>query len=186
MTMVLKKATPAHPTRSIEDDTVVAMDPTTHQLLAYENAPKSKKVRHDESAACACVCVCLERAGQHTHRQHTCTHNISPAHRSPLTSRQFKLSSDLLGKSNVQLRYDLLDCHIDVCSPEVLASFVDNPDYMGAPKSGTAFVLCVSVCCAGMSVCVCMYFAVCYNTCTLWVLCRVLCVPVRFCVLTSP
>lgn len=43
--MVLKKATPAHPTRSIEDDTVVALDPTTGQLLAYENAPKSKKVR---------------------------------------------------------------------------------------------------------------------------------------------
>ena len=32
-------------------------------------------------------------------------------------------------RSRVQLRYDLLDCHIDVCSPEVMIQIADNYDY---------------------------------------------------------
>jgi len=33
------------------------------------------------------------------------------------------------GHCNVQIRYDLLDTHIDICSPEVLLKFTDNFDY---------------------------------------------------------
>eukprot|EP00937_MAST-01D_sp_MAST-1D-sp2_P006801 g6801.t1 len=33
------------------------------------------------------------------------------------------------GHANVQFRYDLLDTHIDICSPEVLVQFSDNFDY---------------------------------------------------------
>eukprot|EP01133_Synstelium_polycarpum_P012112 gene12112-14168_t len=41
-----------------------------------------------------------------------------------------KLASDLFGKHpSVQIRYDLIDCHIDICSPEVLALFHDNFDF---------------------------------------------------------
>jgi translation initiation factor eIF-2B subunit epsilon len=29
----------------------------------------------------------------------------------------------------VQIRYDLLDCRIDICAPEVLLLFADNFDY---------------------------------------------------------
>ncbi|KYQ96662.1 bacterial transferase hexapeptide repeat-containing protein [Tieghemostelium lacteum] len=34
----------------------------------------------------------------------------------------------------VQLRYDLIDCHIDICSPEVLALFHDNFDFLDIRK----------------------------------------------------
>ncbi|EGC31039.1 hypothetical protein DICPUDRAFT_40532 [Dictyostelium purpureum] len=30
---------------------------------------------------------------------------------------------------SIQMRYDLIDCHIDICSPEVLALFIDNFDF---------------------------------------------------------
>ncbi|EFA81106.1 bacterial transferase hexapeptide repeat-containing protein [Heterostelium album PN500] len=40
------------------------------------------------------------------------------------------LSTDLFQKHpSIQLRYDLIDCHIDICSPEVLALFNDNFDF---------------------------------------------------------
>ncbi|KAF2071925.1 hypothetical protein CYY_006762 [Polysphondylium violaceum] len=35
---------------------------------------------------------------------------------------------------SVQLRYDLIDCHIDICSPEVLALFNDNFDFTDIRK----------------------------------------------------
>ncbi|GAM26644.1 hypothetical protein SAMD00019534_098190 [Acytostelium subglobosum LB1] len=40
------------------------------------------------------------------------------------------LSSELFTKHpSIQLRYDLIDCHIDICSHEVLALFSDNFDF---------------------------------------------------------
>ncbi len=37
MTMIFKKAAPIHPSRSFEDNTVIAIHPETGQLLHYEN-----------------------------------------------------------------------------------------------------------------------------------------------------
>ena len=38
MTLVMKEAAPAHPIRAVDDDTVVALVPSTSQLLLYQNA----------------------------------------------------------------------------------------------------------------------------------------------------
>ena len=45
-----------------------------------------------------------------------------------------KVSLDLstfTEQPSVQFRYDLLDCRIDICSPQVLWIFQDNFDYQG-------------------------------------------------------
>ena len=45
-------------------------------------------------------------------------------------SGTFGLSLDLLKEhAQLEFRYDLLDCNIDICSPEVLIHFSDNYDY---------------------------------------------------------
>ncbi|CAN0402928.1 unnamed protein product, partial [Ectocarpus sp. 13 AM-2016] len=41
----------------------------------------------------------------------------------------------------LQLRSDLLDCHVDVCSPEVLVQLSDNFDYQVRPASFAAGTL---------------------------------------------
>jgi len=84
MTMVLKKTLPNHRTRSLEDDTMVGIDPTTRQLVVYENARENNNVKLDTE-------VFLE-------------HN------------------------NIEMRYDLLDCYIDVCSPEVHKKDSNKPN----------------------------------------------------------
>eukprot|EP00041_Stephanoeca_diplocostata_P024277 m.609939 g.609939 ORF g.609939 m.609939 type:complete len:763 (+) comp22493_c0_seq2:199-2487(+) len=43
---------------------------------------------------------------------------------------QFAFSSSIFASStNVDMRYDLMDCHISLCSPEVLMRFTDEFDY---------------------------------------------------------
>ena len=43
---------------------------------------------------------------------------------------RFAFSSHIFASStNVDLRYDLIDCHISLCSPEVLMRFTDEFDY---------------------------------------------------------
>lgn len=61
--------------RSLEDDTIVALDGKTNRLLQFENSRESKSVA---------------------------------------------ISADVFAEhQEVDLRYDLIDCHIDICSPEV-------------------------------------------------------------------
>eukprot|EP00026_Physarum_polycephalum_P004385 Phypoly_transcript_04403.p1 GENE.Phypoly_transcript_04403~~Phypoly_transcript_04403.p1 ORF type:complete len:529 (+),score=70.14 Phypoly_transcript_04403:24-1610(+) len=90
MTMVFKQAGPTHQSRSLEDDTIVAIDGSTQQLLQYENSRESKSVV----------------VGSEVFAEH----------------------------SEVDLRYDLIDCHIDICAPEVLFIFTDNFDYQDIRK----------------------------------------------------
>eukprot|EP00941_MAST-03F_sp_MAST-3F-sp1_P005861 g5861.t1 len=85
MTMVMKTAAPAHPTREIADDLVVIMDVDNNQILGFENDDTSPTVT-------------LLRD---SHREH----------------------------SRIAVRHDLLDCNIDVLSPEVLLQFSENYDY---------------------------------------------------------
>ena len=45
------------------------------------------------------------------------------------TCVSFPDASSFKEHPRVRVRYDLLDCHVDVCSPEMLASIADNYDY---------------------------------------------------------
>ena len=40
------------------------------------------------------------------------------------------LQEILSGEREIELRYDLLDCHISICSPQVPTLFTDNFDYL--------------------------------------------------------
>ncbi len=85
MTCVYKEAKPHHPTRSSEDDILIAVNTEDGRLLHCEK-PKSKKKL-----------------------------NI------PATIFE--------ENSNVDIRYDVLDCHVSVCAPVVPQLFSDNFDY---------------------------------------------------------
>jgi len=85
MTVVYKKASPDHRTRSKEDDILVAFNSSDHRLLHCEKIKKKKKM----------------------------TIPIS----------MFE------GKKQVDLHYDLLDCHVSICSPIIPQLFSDNFDY---------------------------------------------------------
>ncbi|KAN0040593.1 hypothetical protein ACTA71_008931 [Dictyostelium dimigraforme] len=49
--------------------------------------------------------------------------------------KRSSISVELFKKHpSIQMRYDLIDCHIDICSPEVLALFNDNFDFADIRK----------------------------------------------------
>lgn len=85
MTVVYKKASPDHRTRSKEDDILVAFNSSDHRLLHCEKIKKKKKMTI------------------------------------PLSLFE--------GKRQVDLHYDLLDCHVSICSPQIPQLFSDNFDY---------------------------------------------------------
>ena len=85
MTCVYKEAKPHHPTRSSEDDILIAMNIESGRLLHCEKPKNKKKL------------------------------NI------PATIFE--------ENSNVDIRYDVLDCHVSVCGPLVPQLFSDNFDY---------------------------------------------------------
>eukprot|EP01137_Pigoraptor_chileana_P005673 Opistho-2@49062 len=82
MTMVLKQADPGHRTRSLEEDTVIAVG-ESQRLLSYQRGEEEARI--------------------------------------PLEVFE--------NASEVQVRYDLLDTHICVCSVQVPFLFTDNFDY---------------------------------------------------------
>jgi len=85
MTIVMKTASQNHPTRSLDDDTVVGVNKETGQLLLYDDDVDQNNVSIDVTL--------------------------------------FEDNPEL------QIRYDLMDSHIDICSPEVLMLFQDNFDW---------------------------------------------------------
>ncbi|KAN0040851.1 hypothetical protein ACTFIV_003387 [Dictyostelium citrinum] len=51
------------------------------------------------------------------------------------SKKKSSISVELFKKHpSIQMRYDLIDCHIDICSPEVLALFNDNFDFADIRK----------------------------------------------------
>ncbi|KAM9976101.1 hypothetical protein ACTFIR_009942 [Dictyostelium discoideum] len=51
------------------------------------------------------------------------------------SKKKSSISVELFQKHpSIQMRYDLIDCHIDICSPEVLALFNDNFDFADIRK----------------------------------------------------
>ena len=85
MTCVYKEAKPHHPTRSSEDDILIAINTLDKRLLHCEK-PKSKK-----------------KLGI----------PVSIFEENP----------------NVDIRYDVLDCHVSICAPCIPQLFSDNFDY---------------------------------------------------------
>jgi len=85
MTVVYKKASPDHRTRSKEDDILVAFNSSDHRLLHCEKIKKKKRMT--------------------------------------IPLNMFE------GKKQVDLHYDLLDCHVSICSPIIPQLFSDNFDY---------------------------------------------------------
>lgn len=49
--------------------------------------------------------------------------------------RRFLLDDDLLAKAEIDIRGDLLDCYIDICTPDVLGLWTDNFDYKSIRSS---------------------------------------------------
>lgn len=43
--------------------------------------------------------------------------------------KRFHLDDDLLARAEIDIRGDLLDCYIDICTPDVLGLWTDNFDY---------------------------------------------------------
>lgn len=86
MTCVYKKANPNHPTRSSEDDVLIATNSADGRLLHCEK-PKNK-------------------------------------------TKRFNIPVSIFEENpDVEIRYDVLDCHISVCAPSVPQLFSDNFDY---------------------------------------------------------
>lgn len=85
MTCVYKEAKPHHPTRSSEDDILIAVNAQDGRLLHCEKPRNKKKL------------------------------NI------PMSIFE--------ENSNVDIRYDILDCHVSICDPTVPQLFSDNFDY---------------------------------------------------------
>ena len=86
MTCVYKKANPNHPTRSSEDDILIATNSVDGRLLHCEK-PKSK-------------------------------------------TKRFNIPVSIFEENpDVEVRYDVLDCHISICAPSVPQLFSDNFDY---------------------------------------------------------
>lgn len=89
MTCVYKKANPNHPTRSSEDDVLIATNSVDGRLLHCEK-PRSK-------------------------------------------TKRFNIPVSIFEENpDVEVRYDVLDCHISVCAPSVPQLFSDNFDYQSS------------------------------------------------------
>lgn len=85
MTCVYKEAKPRHPTRSSEDDILIAVNALDGRLLHCEKPKNRKKLSIP----------------------------VSIFEENP----------------NVDIRYDVLDCHVSICAPTIPQLFADNFDY---------------------------------------------------------
>ncbi|KAF9942349.1 hypothetical protein BGZ67_002072 [Mortierella alpina] len=91
MTMVLKKASPLHRSRSVGDGAVFVLDQDSEECLHYQPVKAFKTTRQD---------------------------------------RRMTMNMEVFDKHpEVQIRNDLIDCQIDICSVEVPALFTENFDY---------------------------------------------------------
>ncbi|KAF9288295.1 hypothetical protein BGZ68_000499 [Mortierella alpina] len=91
MTMVLKKASPLHRSRSVGDGSLFVLDQDSKECLHYQPVKAFKTTRQD---------------------------------------RRMTMNMEVFDKHpEVQIRNDLIDCQIDICSVEVPALFTENFDY---------------------------------------------------------
>lgn len=106
--MVCQRSGRWHRTRGLADDTMMALSSTDNQLLYFEN---------------------LNSPTMESQEHHT-SYSVSKLTPHDFSSQLIALPVELLQQnSQVKLRYDLHDCHISICSPEVLSLFTDNFDW---------------------------------------------------------
>ncbi|KAF9929030.1 hypothetical protein FBU30_001939 [Linnemannia zychae] len=91
MTMVLKKASPQHRSRSVGDGSLFVLDQGSKECLHYQPVKAFKRTRED---------------------------------------RRMIMDMEIFEKHpEIQIRNDLIDCQVDICSVEVPALFTENFDY---------------------------------------------------------
>ncbi|KAF9082310.1 hypothetical protein BGX29_002227 [Mortierella sp. GBA35] len=91
MTMVLKKASPQHRSRSVGDGSLFVLDQGSKECLHYQPVKAFKSTRED---------------------------------------RRMTMNMEIFDKHpEIQIRNDLIDCQVDICSVEVPALFTENFDY---------------------------------------------------------
>ena len=94
-----------------ECNLVVALDPTINRVLHYDEQPSPGVTRSGGGGGGGGEGGSAEKSAQS---------------KLPPVALDASLFSD---HTNVQVRTDLLDCHVDICAPEVLYLFTDNFDY---------------------------------------------------------
>ena len=106
MTSIYKKLSPGHRTRSRLAHPVLVLDGASSRLIGYEEIdPVEFWLR---PSACA----------------------PNGSKKRTKTALSFPFNTELLdAHSHIDLRYDLVDTHVDLCSLEVLALFTENFDY---------------------------------------------------------
>ncbi|KAI1312621.1 hypothetical protein EDD11_002930 [Mortierella claussenii] len=91
MTMVLKRASPQHRSRSVGDGSLFVLDQASKECLHYQPVKAFKSTRQD---------------------------------------RRMTMDMEIFEKHpEIQIRNDLMDCQVDICSVEVPALFTENFDY---------------------------------------------------------
>ncbi|KAJ1973973.1 translation initiation factor eIF-2B epsilon subunit, GEF, partial [Dimargaris verticillata] len=109
--MDLAKALEAHKDRKTEDKNSIMT------MVVKEASPDHQTRGHQDAI------YAINPASQQ------CVHFV-PSRQGLTTAKSISLSVELLAKHpELELRYDLMDCQIDICSVEVPALFTENFDY---------------------------------------------------------
>lgn len=119
MTMVLKECSPFHRSRERCENGIFAIDPQTGECLAYEPV---------ESENLGSIGICVSSLLTSNHGG---SGGISNGTTLSSTASSSSTSS---GRQGLQIRYDLMDCQIDICSANVLALYTENFDYQDVRK----------------------------------------------------
>ncbi|PGH26578.1 hypothetical protein AJ80_01707 [Polytolypa hystricis UAMH7299] len=99
MTMILREVGMSHRTRPSSASPVFFIDPTQDRCLHYEEMQGRRRA------------------------------NSNSSHRGRVTSH-LTIEPELLAEhAEIDIRHDLLDCRIDICTPEVLGLWADSFDY---------------------------------------------------------
>lgn len=151
MTIITMPANPGHRTRERCESGIWSIEPVSGELLAYEQMECESDVQiglqlsldtiHAAAAtasSCSSALMLLADSQDKEQSKHHCQSskkkNSSAASASPNSSNTTSLPSaaHAIAKSipkEVRVRFDLIDCGIDICSPHVLALFTENFDY---------------------------------------------------------
>jgi len=123
MTLVLRGGmSEMHRRRLGESGLVVAVDPSSHRLLKFEEQPSSSSSYSSAS---------------HQQQQQSAPSSLSSA--AAVVRMDAAMFSE---RDQISLRTDLIDTGIAICAPEVLMLFSDNFDYQNIRKDFVTGVLC--------------------------------------------
>lgn len=111
MTMIFKTSSPGHRSRCDEDDVIVAADSKSRRVLHYQRTQGLKRF-HFPMVSC----------------RHQPPPELPPR---DVINKLFAPQNIFhSGSDEFEIRYDLLDCHISICSPQVgLRAAVGSAEY---------------------------------------------------------